>query len=88
MLRNGPRATQVRGIAANYRHEAALGGQAPAGTVYDPERDGKPLASLGVHEYWDTMANKQHSGNLGKRPGIELAKLPATPQGQVKTAPR
>ena len=56
----------------NYLHEAALAAKPPSGTVYDPERDGRPLASLGVHEHWNNAADRQYSRNLGKKEGIEL----------------
>jgi uncharacterized protein (DUF362 family) len=72
ILRNEPRATQVRGNADNYVHEAALAAHPPSGTVYDPEGDGKPAASLGVHEHWNNAAARQYSRNLGKKQGIEL----------------
>ena len=74
-LRNEPRATQVRGNPDNYLHEAALAGKPPSGTVYDPERDGQPLASLGVHEHWNNPTDRQYSRNLGKSQGIELVSL-------------
>jgi hypothetical protein len=41
--------------------------------VYAPDPDGKPVASLGVHEHWNNPVDKQYSRNLGKREGIELA---------------
>jgi uncharacterized protein (DUF362 family) len=71
-LRSEPRATQVRGNADNYLHEAALANKPPSGTVYDPEHDGAALASLGVHEHWNNATDKQYSRNLGKDEGIEL----------------
>lgn len=71
-LRNEPRATQVRGNPDNYLHEAALAGKPPSGVTYDPEHDGTPLASLGVHEHWNNAKDKQYSRNLGKSEGIEL----------------
>jgi hypothetical protein len=55
-----------------YLMEAALAGEAPSGTVYDPEGDGVPLKSLGVAEHWNNPADKQYSRNLGKKQGIEL----------------
>ena len=76
LLRSEPRATQVRGNPDNYLHEAALANKPPSGTVYDPERDGKPLASLGVHEHWNNARDKQYSRNLGKKEGIELVRWP------------
>ena len=86
-LRNEPKATQVRGNPDNYLHEAALANKPPSGTVYDPEHDGKPLDSLGVHEHWNNPAAKQYSRNLGKAEGIELVSLPV-PQEGAKVASR
>jgi hypothetical protein len=80
ILRSEPKATQVRGNADNYLHEAALAGKPPSGTKYDPEGDGTPLASLGVHEHWNNPTDKKYSRNLGKREGIELVALGATAQ--------
>ena len=71
-LRNEPKETQVRGTADGYLHEAALANKPPSGTVYDPSREGKPLASLGVHEHWNNATSKKYSRNLGKAEGIEL----------------
>jgi uncharacterized protein (DUF362 family) len=75
-LRNEPRETQVRGAADAYLHEAALANKPPSGTIYDPSREGKPLASLGVHEHWNNSTARQYSRNLGKAEGIELIALP------------
>jgi hypothetical protein len=75
ILRSEPRATQVRGNPDNYLHEAAMAGKPASGAVYDPEKDGKPLASLGVHEHWNNAADRKYSRNLGKREGIELIAL-------------
>lgn len=55
-----------------YLVEAALADNPPSGTVYDPERDGSRLKSLGVFEHWNNAADKQYSRNLGKDEGIEL----------------
>jgi len=72
ILRNEPRATRVTGNADNFMHEAALADKAPSGTTYDPEGDGTPLASLGVHEHWNNPTDKKYSRNLGTGKGIEL----------------
>jgi parallel beta-helix repeat protein len=66
-------------------HEAALAGNPPSGTVYDPEGDGIPLTSLGVHEHWDSPVTKRYSRNLGADEGIELV-VPAlvTEDGPVQ----
>lgn len=55
-----------------YLLEAALAGNAPSGTVYDPEGDGTPLTSLGVAEHWNNATDRQYSRNLGTGNGIEL----------------
>jgi uncharacterized protein (DUF362 family) len=75
-LRNEPKATQVRGTADAYLHEAALANKPPSGVVYDPSKEGKPLASLGVHEHWNNASERKYSRNLGKSEGIELVPLP------------
>jgi hypothetical protein len=67
-----PRATNVTGNPDNYLHEAALAGKPPSGVRYDPEGDGVPLQSLGVHEHWNNPKDKKYSRNLGKKEGIEL----------------
>ena len=74
-IRNEPRALECRGYPENYLHEAALAGKAPSGTVYNPNPDREPAASLGVHEHWNNFQEKQYSRNLGKSEGIELVKL-------------
>jgi uncharacterized protein (DUF362 family) len=72
-LRNEPTlATIVTGAVDNYLHEMALAGDAPSKTKYQPAKDGKVLASLGVHEHWNNAAEKKYSRNLGKNAGIEL----------------
>jgi len=53
-------------------NESALAGNPPSGTVYDPERDGTRLSSLGTAEHWNDPAQKKYSRNLGKNEGIEL----------------
>lgn len=58
--------------ADDYLVEAALAEDPPSGTFYDPEGDGTPLESLGVHEHWDNPIYKQYSRNLGIGEGIEL----------------
>lgn len=63
------------GTVDNYLHEAAQANNSPSGTVYDPENDGIPLKSLGVHEHWNNSTDKQYSRNLGTGEGIELIEV-------------
>ena len=60
----------------DYLHEAALAEHPPSGTFYDPNHPVATvrLASLGVHEHWNNVKDRQYSRNLGKREGIELVK--------------
>lgn len=67
-----PSITDVTGYPENYLHEMARADNPPSGTVYDPEADGTPLASLGVHEHWNNPVDKMYSRNLGTGDGIEL----------------
>ena len=60
------------GAVDNYLHEAALAHRPPSGTRYAPEGDGPALASLGVHEHWNSPEKRQYSRNLGTGQGIEL----------------
>jgi hypothetical protein len=68
----------LAGIAytEKYLVEAALADNPPSKTVYDPERDGTRLKSLGVMEHWNNAAEKKYSRNLGKNYGIELVYVP------------
>jgi hypothetical protein len=61
----------------SYLHEAARAEAPPSVSVYDPERDGTRLKSLGVHEHWNDAIHKQYSRNLGIGDGIELVYVPA-----------
>ncbi len=62
----------LQGGAEDYLHEAALADAPPSRTFYDPEHDGTPIASLGVHEHWNNPVDRQYSRNLGQTNGIEL----------------
>lgn len=67
------RHTYVRFSAVDdYLHQAASKDWWPEGIVYDPEGDGTPISSLGVHEHWNNANDKQYSKNLGTGDGIEL----------------
>lgn len=68
----GSNMVEVYGNVDNYLHEAALSNNAPSGVIYDPEQDGSPLKSLGVHEHWNNETDKKYSRNLGIGNGIEL----------------
>ncbi|MCL4176259.1 MAG: DUF362 domain-containing protein [Verrucomicrobia bacterium] len=65
----------LEGGAEDYLHEAALADDPPSGASYDPEQDGVRLESLGVHEHWNSAAEKLYSRNLGLNEGIELVAL-------------
>jgi hypothetical protein len=59
----------------DFLHQAASSDWWPEGLVYDPENDGTPLTSLGVHEHWNNETDMEYSRNLGTGDGIELIKL-------------
>jgi len=65
----------MQGGAEDYLREAARANNPPSGTVYDPEKDGTPMESLGVLEHWNNAADKQYSRNLGTGDGIELFRI-------------
>ncbi len=68
-----PRYTYVRFSGVDdYLHQAASSEWWPEGIVYDPEEDGTPIGSLGVHEHWNNPVDKQYTRNLGIGEGIEL----------------
>ena len=69
---------QYEGVQ-DYLHEAALADDPPSGTFYDPEDDGIPMTSLGVHEHWNNPTDKQYSRNLGTGDGIELLYVTSDP---------
>ena len=52
--------------------EMALANNPPSGSLYDPERDGTTLNSLGVTEHWNNPVDKQYSRNMKTGEGIEL----------------
>ncbi len=60
----------------DYMHQAADSANWPKGIVYDPDKTGKPLPVLGVHEHWNNPVDKQYSRNLGTGKGIELVSIP------------
>jgi hypothetical protein len=68
-----PRNTYVRFSAVDdYLHQAASSDWWPEGLTYDPEGDGTPIGSLGVHEHWNNPTDRQYTRNLGTGEGIEL----------------
>jgi hypothetical protein len=69
------------GAVDDYLHQAADKVNWPASVVYDPEDDGIPIESLGVHEHWNNATDKQYSRNLKSGTGIELV---STPKSLVK----
>lgn len=67
--------TDLLNYTENYLHEAASSGDSSE-KIYDPEKDGDYLASLGVHEHWNNSQEKLYSGNLDNNiNGIELIKI-------------
>jgi hypothetical protein len=62
----------------DYMHQAADSSNWPTGIIYDPDNNGKPLSSLGVHEHWNNPIEKQYTRNLGTGKGIELVSIPDT----------
>jgi hypothetical protein len=65
---------QMKGVD-DYLHQAADSANWPAGISYDPENDGTPIGSLGVHEHWNNAKDKQYSRNLKTGDGIELVRV-------------
>ena len=61
----------------DHLHQAADSANWPAGVRYDPENDGIPIGSLGVHEHWNNAMAMDYSRNLRTGNGIELLKLNA-----------
>jgi len=62
----------------DYLHQAADESEWPEGITYDPEGDGTPIPSLGVHEHWNNPVDKEYTRNLGTGDGIELVQLMPT----------
>jgi hypothetical protein len=60
-------------------NESALADNPPSGTIYDPERDGTKLSSLGVAEHWNNSSEKKYSRNLKTGNGIELVYIKLKP---------
>ena len=76
---SGPgKARPLMGAVDDYLHQAADSRFWAEGITYDPEGDGTPIGSLGVHEHWNSVDKKQYSRNLGYDTGIELLSTDAS----------
>lgn len=64
------------GAVDDYLHQAADPANWPTDVIYDPEGDGTPLKSLGVHEHWNNSTDKQYTRNLATGAGIDLISTP------------
>ncbi|MFA9388709.1 MAG: DUF362 domain-containing protein [Prolixibacteraceae bacterium] len=64
----------------DYIHQAADPANWAAGIAYDPSSPNHtaPVSSLGVHEHWNNMTDKQYNRNLGNSTGIQLVGVPAS----------
>jgi uncharacterized protein (DUF362 family) len=73
---NGHERILIRENADDYLQEEALADHPPSGTAY--RQNGKPVASLGVTEHWDSDLSRQYSRNKDPKAGqgIELVYLP------------
>ena len=73
---NGHSRILIRENADDYLQEEALADHPPSGTAY--RQNGKPVASLGVTEHWDSDLSRQYSRNKDPKTGqgIELVYLP------------
>ncbi len=60
--------------AADYLLQAADPAYWPEGIIYDPEKNGIPLKSLGIFERWNNATDKQYSLELGGNAGIDFVK--------------
>ena len=84
---SGPgKARPWMGAVDDYLHQAADSVFWPDGLVYDPEDDGSPIGSLGIHEHWNNLEDKQYSRNLGYDYGIELISTDASQVGSAVIA--
>jgi hypothetical protein len=64
----------------DYIHQAADPSNWAPGINYDPSSPdhSSPVGSLGVHEHWNNMTDKQYSRDLGLNKGIELIGVPSS----------
>ncbi len=58
--------------ADDYINQAADSTYWPSNFIYDPDKTGGPIASLGVCEHWNNPVDKQYTRNLNTGSGIEL----------------
>lgn len=65
----------------DFIHQAADSKYWPKNLIYDPDKSGKAIPSLGIHEHWNNHKDKQYSRNMGLNKGIHLATIP---EGLVK----
>lgn len=65
----------ARGTLDNYLHEASRAGSPPSGVNYRPDGETALTGSLGAHEHWNSVEEKQYSRNLGRNRGIELVRV-------------
>jgi hypothetical protein len=63
------------GAVDDYLEQAADSENWPEGITYDPEGDGTPIPSLGVHEHWNNTTDKLYSNDMGKEGGIGLVRV-------------
>jgi hypothetical protein len=66
------------GAVDDYLHQAADKANWPKDLIYDPEGDGTPLKSMGVHEHWNNSNDKQYTRNLATGTGIQLISTPSS----------
>jgi len=79
---NHPNLTYVQMEGTDdYLEQAADSDNWPDDIVYDPEGDGTPIPSLGVHEHWNNSTDRQYSRNLGEDYGIELVSITGNGSG-------
>jgi len=63
----------------DYLRQAADSANWPSGIVYDPDKTGTPIGSLGTNEHWNNATAMQYSRNLAPTgTGIELVQTGQT----------
>ncbi len=71
----------------DYLLQAADPNNWPTNISYDPEGDGIPIGSLGVHEHWNNSTDKQYTTNLNGIGGIHLVSAPESLVASVPLDP-